>query len=510
MAIFTAQLQTIRRAQGRSVVAAAAYRSGDRLHDERLEMDFDFGAKGGIVHTEILAPDNAPTAFKDREALWNAAEAADKRKDSVPAQELLLALPHELDATGRRELVLEFVAESLVKRGMIADIAIHEPGKEGDQRNHHAHVMMTTRTVDQDGFGKKDLSWNHKQFVVDLRREWAEVQNRHLERRLGKDAPRVTEKSFAERGIEHQAGVHLGPEQTAMTRRGEYPERSAVNQGRADTNARTREIDVALDRATASAPRAMRDTLAMAVDMEALRDGMVKQRDAWRGQRDAAKAPKVLSVKAIENAITRPAIVARKRAARRLEVAEDKAKAAGVKVSHIQQWARDPVAMAVRTLWRYNRKLDAVLAAQKQSREADKAVADARAWLKSPEGKMRIAALRSPGLEAATAVRLERSKLDRNIRRIDARIRRASGAAIELRTTHELGTTQLVAPAKIATDSRREANEARYIQTMRAPAAARIVQFPKPLVMEIAAKVIAGKAPTQPEQALGRDIEISR
>ena len=103
MAQYRLEVQTIQRSAGRSAVAAAAYRSGDRLIDERLAMEFDFGAKGDIEFAAIMAPADAPAAFGDRQTLWNAAEAAENRKDAVPARELLVSLPHELDFGQRRD-----------------------------------------------------------------------------------------------------------------------------------------------------------------------------------------------------------------------------------------------------------------------------------------------------------------------------------------------------------------------------------------------------------------------
>src|ERR1700710_2901177 len=102
---------------GRSVVAAAAYRSGVCLVDERLAMEFDFAAKDAVEHSEILTPASAPAEFLDRATLWNAAEKAERRKDAVPAREILISLPHELDFDQRRELVRAFVAEHIVARG---------------------------------------------------------------------------------------------------------------------------------------------------------------------------------------------------------------------------------------------------------------------------------------------------------------------------------------------------------------------------------------------------------
>ncbi len=118
MASFLCQVQTIQRSAGRSAVAAAAYRSGMALTDERLAMDFDFAGKEGVEFAEILAPETAPSRFSDCQTLWNAAENREARKDAVPARELLLALPHELDFEQRRALVRAFVAEHLVGQGM--------------------------------------------------------------------------------------------------------------------------------------------------------------------------------------------------------------------------------------------------------------------------------------------------------------------------------------------------------------------------------------------------------
>ena len=185
MAQYRLEVQTIQRSAGRSAVAAAAYRSGDRLIDERLAMEFDFGAKGDIEFAAIMAPADAPAAFGDRQTLWNAAEDAEKRKDAVPARELLVSLPHELDFAQRRALVEAFVSEQLVARGMVADVAMHRPGKEGDERNFHAHILVTTRSVGPAGFGKKPAEWWSPKAVREWRSAWAEIQNEHLRRHLG-------------------------------------------------------------------------------------------------------------------------------------------------------------------------------------------------------------------------------------------------------------------------------------------------------------------------------------
>ncbi len=110
-------------------MAAAAYRSASRLHDQRLEMVFDYAAMQGVVFAGVMAPEGAPAAYLDRETLWNAVEADDRRSDSRTAREFLISLPHELTDAQRHGLVREFVGEVLVAQGMIADYAIHRAGR---------------------------------------------------------------------------------------------------------------------------------------------------------------------------------------------------------------------------------------------------------------------------------------------------------------------------------------------------------------------------------------------
>ena len=119
-----------------------------------------YRARGGVDHVETLAPANAPAWVQDRAALWNAVEAAETRKNSQVAREIRVALPVELDHGQRVELVREFCQREFVARGMVADIALHAPGREGDDRNHHAHILLTTREIGPEGFGAKNRDWN--------------------------------------------------------------------------------------------------------------------------------------------------------------------------------------------------------------------------------------------------------------------------------------------------------------------------------------------------------------
>ncbi len=125
---------------------------------------------------------NAPAWVQDRAALWNAVEAAETRKNSQVAREIRVALPAELDHGQRVELVREFCQREFVARGMVADIALHAPGREGDDRNHHAHILLTTREIGPEGFGAKNRDWNAVEMLEGWREAWARDSNRALER----------------------------------------------------------------------------------------------------------------------------------------------------------------------------------------------------------------------------------------------------------------------------------------------------------------------------------------
>ena len=172
----------ISRSAGRSATAAAAYRVGERIEDHRTGLTFDYRARGGVDHVETLAPANAPAWVQDRAALWNAVEAAETRKNSQVAREIRVALPAELDHGQRVELVREFCQREFVARGMVADIALHAPGRTGDERNHHAHILLTTREIGPEGFGAKNRDWNAVEMLEGWREAWARDSNRALER----------------------------------------------------------------------------------------------------------------------------------------------------------------------------------------------------------------------------------------------------------------------------------------------------------------------------------------
>lgn len=172
----------ISRSQGRSATAAIAYRVAERIEDRRTGLTFDYAKRGGVDHTETLAPDHAPDWVFDRSELWNRVEEAETRKNSQVAREVRVALPAELTHAQRVELVRDFAQEQFVGRGMIADIALHAPGRDGDDRNHHAHILLTTREIGPEGFTTKNRDWNKVELLEGWREAWARDANLALER----------------------------------------------------------------------------------------------------------------------------------------------------------------------------------------------------------------------------------------------------------------------------------------------------------------------------------------
>ena len=229
MASFHLAVKTVGRSAGRSATAAAAYRAGVEIADERTGIVHDYTRKQGIEHREIVAPADAPEWARDRVALWNAAEQAETRKNSTVAREYEIALPAELSADERRDLVVGLAREISERHGVAVDVAIHAPGRQGDQRNHHAHLLTTTRRIGAEGLGEKSRELDQKTSgeVERWRGRWAEMQNAALER--AQVAERVDHRSHQRRGTEQEATVHMGPGVMAMERRAE---REAQREGR--------------------------------------------------------------------------------------------------------------------------------------------------------------------------------------------------------------------------------------------------------------------------------------
>lgn len=211
-----------------SVVASAAYRSGETLRDERAGKTFDYTSKEDVLHTEILTPAGVPAWAQDRQALWNQVEASEKRKDARLARSIIAALPRELAMHQNVRFVREFVQEHFVAQGMVADVAVHDKDASDGGRNPHVHIMLTTRAVGPEGFAaKKNRDWNRQEWLLELRAAWEDMQNRYLE--AAGAFERVSLESYEARRIDKLPGEHMGPTDWHKERRGMETDRGNHN-----------------------------------------------------------------------------------------------------------------------------------------------------------------------------------------------------------------------------------------------------------------------------------------
>ncbi|WP_173585152.1 MobQ family relaxase [Acetobacter musti] len=218
MSIYHLSVKTISRSEGRSAVAAAAYRTATALIDERTGQEYDYRRKQGVLSAFLLCPDSV---FATSSELWNAAEAAESRKNSTVAREYEVALPHELSLEAQEELALDFTAWLVERYQVAAEIAIHAPGRRGDNRNVHAHITTTTRLIGFGGFGAKtrvlDNRKTGRQEILTIREQWEEYCNLAL--RLHNCPERIDHRSYAVRGLDIEPTKHLGPVATGIERR---------------------------------------------------------------------------------------------------------------------------------------------------------------------------------------------------------------------------------------------------------------------------------------------------
>jgi len=221
VAIYHLSVKTVSRSAGRSATAAAAYRAGVRIVDSRTGEIHDYTRKGGVESAELVLPAGAPEWAADRAALWNAAEQAETRKNSTVAREFEIALPAELSPSERARLACDFAREIVELHGCAADVAIHAPGKEGDNRNHHAHILLSTRRLGPEGFTEKTRELDDQktgpQIVTQWRERFASLQNERLHDG-GIDA-RVDHRTLEAQGLDRAPAVHLGPAATGYERR---------------------------------------------------------------------------------------------------------------------------------------------------------------------------------------------------------------------------------------------------------------------------------------------------
>ena len=226
MSIYHLSVKAISRSDGRSAVACAAYRAGEKLLDDRYGKEQDYTKKTGVEFTNIYAPPNTNPELLDRQTLWNTVEKVERRKDAVLAREFEIAFPHELNAEQRKQLLDELCQKLVEKYGVVVDAAIHAPHTESgsDARNYHAHIMFTTRAINENGeFSAKkyrDFSRdNGTETVCDWRADFADLCNKHLA--LAGFDERVDHRSYADQNKDYlEPTAHEGPAVTAMRRRG--------------------------------------------------------------------------------------------------------------------------------------------------------------------------------------------------------------------------------------------------------------------------------------------------
>ena len=264
MAIYHLCIKIISRGKGKSAVAASAYRSGEKIKNEYDGIVHDFTRKGGIAHTEILLPQNAPQKFLDRGILWNSVEKIEKSKNSQLAREIEIALPKELNRGKQIELVREYVKENFVKVGMCADIALHDK----NDGNPHAHILLTMRPLNEDttwgAKSKKEyildengekvklkngnyktrkintVDWNEQDKAEHWRKAWGDITNKYLEE--NSIQKKVDHRSYQRQGIEQIPTIHLGVSATQMEKKGIATDRGNINREIKHQNMILREI----------------------------------------------------------------------------------------------------------------------------------------------------------------------------------------------------------------------------------------------------------------------------
>ncbi|EAP8542281.1 TPA_asm: conjugal transfer protein [Salmonella enterica subsp. enterica] len=178
MAIFHLDFKIVKRSEGMTSVAKAAYHARTRITDDRIGQVFDFSHRTDLHGHIILAPVSAPSHIvESSSALWNEVERVERQNNGQTARYFDVAIPVELNNDDKKKLVAEYCQKNFVDKGMIADIAFHDL----DGKNPHAHVMLTLKTITAAGFGKKDRSWNDKKIMIQWRESWATMSNCYLE-----------------------------------------------------------------------------------------------------------------------------------------------------------------------------------------------------------------------------------------------------------------------------------------------------------------------------------------
>jgi len=234
MAIFHLHVKNISRGDGRSVLAAAAYRAGETLPNEAEERVSAFGGRRDVLHNEIRLPAGAPAWAGDRAKLWNAAEAAERRKDARLGKEIEIALPRELPRPAWLALA-RAMADIYTGQGYVADLAIHD---DGTAHNPHLHLLLTTRALGADGFGGKLREADGLKFVTDARKAWAGLANAALA--AAGLSGEIDARSHAAAGIRRPPGIHKGPDRQERRHRREAMDEERIRRARDELAAPTK------------------------------------------------------------------------------------------------------------------------------------------------------------------------------------------------------------------------------------------------------------------------------
>jgi hypothetical protein len=259
MEVIHHHIKIVKRSQGRSAVAAAAYRAGVKLRNERDGITHDYSRRHGVVYADILLPDNAPANFHNRAELWNAVEKSEKAGNAQLARDIEFSLPDNIDRPAQIAMILEHVRREFVDKGMCADIAIHDK----NDGNPHCHLLLTMRPLDERGdFGLKSkreyildkagkriplangdfktrkvnlTDWDDRKNAERWHAAWAQVCNRAMAR-LGSER-RFTNQSYAEQGLPIEPTIHIGKTASQMEKRGKHSERGNINREINERNA---------------------------------------------------------------------------------------------------------------------------------------------------------------------------------------------------------------------------------------------------------------------------------
>jgi hypothetical protein len=247
LAIYHLSIKIVTRGKGKTAVAAAAYRAGETIKSEFDGNVHDYSRKGGVVHTEIFLPENAPSEYADRDVLWNAVEKSERYVNAQLAREIEIALPVELSREQNISLLRRYAIENFANEGMCADVCYHDKG----DGNPHAHIMLTMRPIEKGGnWGQKSrtvngqkvptVDWNEHTKAEDWRKAWAAYCNSAL--RINGVETLVDHRSYKRQGIDQIPTVHLGAAACQMERKGIKTERGNINRAVEVTNNQLRQL----------------------------------------------------------------------------------------------------------------------------------------------------------------------------------------------------------------------------------------------------------------------------